>query len=167
MKFYLTILSLIISSMTFGQKNATVINNDIQNVKTLKIYGNGKTVIGKIIMNQTLKTKVLLLKTDQFKDTLTGLFTTIVELGNKDNIPLFGVNITLKFDKPYLSIDAHCTAMSVSESRSNDQKEFIFEAGQINLNNFGPMLQFEIKSKEKIVYTISGIDGGTKKLLLN
>lgn len=131
----------------------------IAKANIVNIYGNGRTVIGKIILNTILKTKIFLIKSEQIKDDFTGVYTTLLELDNKEKVPLFGVNISLLFSSPVISVTSHVFGFSVSENLSDNNKKYNFQAGQINRNPLGPTYQIEIKSENKILVTISGLDG--------
>lgn len=147
--------------VSFGQQPKV---NNINEVKTLNIYGsNTKNIIGKIIVNQTLQTKVFLLTYSQKKDSL-GIYTTIINLGNNENLPLFGVKVMLKFNKPVISIDPNMTvAFTISSGFNDTNTEFIFSAQQINRPFEGNnILTFIIKSNEPVLTTIFGIDGFLK-----
>ena len=162
MKYYLTHLLIFVTIFSFAQQPKV---NNIKEVKTLNIYGgNNKTVIGKIIVNQTLQTKIFLINYSQTKDSL-GIYTTIFNLGNNENFPLFGGNFSLQFDKPVISADGSplSSGMSISTSLDADKMNYTFKAGQINRPFEGNILiSFVIKSTQSTLVTIKGIDGVLK-----
>lgn len=159
MKIFLLLLPFLIGTVANAQVTK---NTHIDTAGTVNIYGNGKVVIGKAIVQQTLETKVLLLNSEQKKDS-TGIYTTVIELGNKEKLPLFGVNLLLQFSDSVISVDRGGDGMSIGTTLSNDHKQFIYKAGQINRSPFGDtMIMFQIKSKNKIVFTIHGIQGVLK-----
>lgn len=160
MKYYLTFLLIFSALFSFAQQPKV---NNIKQVKTLNIYGNGnKTVIGKLIVNQTLETKIFYISSYQTKDTL-GTYTTTINLGNNENVPLFGGNFSLQFDNPVISAEGHCNGMNISTSLDAEKKNFTFKAGQINRPFQGNILiSFEIKSSQKILVTLNGVNGQLK-----
>lgn len=160
MKYYLTPLVLFSTLLSFAQQPKV---NNIKQVKTLNIYGNGnKTVIGKLIVNQTLETKIFHISSYQTKDSL-GIYTTTINLGNNENVPLFGGNFSLHFDNPVISVEGHCNGMNISTSIDGEKKTFTFKAGQINRPFQGNiLLSFEIKSTQKTLVTLNGVDGQLK-----
>ncbi len=75
-------------------------------------------------------------------------------------MPFFGVNISLKFDSPVISVE-HAfpgeviSALSTQTNMTNDNTRYYFKAGQITAEGF----QFTIRSKKKILTEIYGVDG--------
>jgi len=159
MKYYLSIFLTITTLVSFAQQPKI---NNINEVKTLNIYGgNNKTVIGKIIVNQTLQTKIFLINYSQTKDS-SGIYTTIINLGNNENVPLFGGNISLYFDKPVISAEGSplSSGMNILTSLDANKMNYSFKAAQINQPFEGNILiSFVIKSTQKTLVTIKGIDG--------
>ena len=149
------------SACSFAQQPKV---NNIKEVKTLNIYGNNnKTVIGKLIINQTLQTKVYLLSYSQSKDS-NGIVTTILNFGNNENLPLFNTDIFLLFDKPVLSVSEQIasSAMTLSYSISDDKRSYSFKAGQLNrpFEKGNILLSLTITSQPKTNITIAkGVDG--------
>lgn len=160
MKYYLTYLLICSTLFSFAQQPKV---NNIKQVKTLNIYGKGnKTVIGKLIVNQTLQTKIFLINSYQTKDTL-GIYTTTIDLGNNENVPLFGGDFSLEFDTPVISAEGkpHSMGMNISTTLNEDHTNFSYKIGQVN-RPFGGgniLLSFVIKSTKKILVTIKGLDG--------
>ena len=159
MKSLPTIMLILCSFSLIAQNK---INNKIKEVKNLNIYGNGKTIIGKIIINQTIKTKIFLLGSSQVKDS-SGNFTTVLEFGNEEAIPFFNGDFFFQFDQPVISVEPHLTVgMSLSYGLSDDHKSFFFTAGQINrpFGNGNILIYFTIQSATKVKVVIAkGVDG--------
>src|SRR5579872_4588571 len=156
---FTTLISLISYCQKQPQKNIHV-----DTAAQVNIYGNGHVYIGTVIINQTIKTKIYLLGVDQQKDS-TGIYTTIFSFGNKETLPLFGVNITIEFSDPIIIADIGGSAMtSVAYGYNENKTAFQFTAGQINRNSLGGNEIFTIlaKSKTRLHFAIHGIDGAMK-----
>lgn len=160
MKKTLSIICILICVIVNAQKTY---NTNIDSAGTVNIYGNGKTIIGKIIINQSIKSKILLAEQSQNKDT-SGTYITVFKFVNSDNqgVPFFAVNISLEFDLPVVSVSPDLigettSAFSINFDLTNANKGFYFKASQINAQGF----QFKILSKNKIMTKILGIDGKT------
>jgi len=151
----LAILFFTIISVSASAQNTY--NNQVNNLKELNIYGgNSKISIGKILVNPTIKPKLLLSGYTQVKDTADTYKTTFI-FNSVDNLPFFGVNVYLRFNESVSSVHAifNGTAMIMSEGQSQDMKEYQFKASQINADSFS----IEIVSKTKIFTTMYGVDG--------
>jgi hypothetical protein len=160
MKYYLTSFFICYTLLAFAQKQKV---NNINQVKSLNIYGNGnKTVIGKLIVNQTLQTKIFLINSYQTKDTL-GIYTTTINIGNKENVPLFGGDYSLEFDTPVISAEGkpQSMGMDISTTLNEAHTNFSYKIGQVNRPWGGGyiLLSFVIKSTRRTLVTIKGIDG--------
>jgi len=162
MKYKFILIIILISVVVKSQ-----IKNNIGTVKTLKIYGNGKVVIGTIVIQQTLETKIFLLNSTQQSDS-TGTYTTFLGFGNKSKLPMFGVDITIKFSDSVISVNGATPGNSLSAAAgtniygyiSKNSKELVFKAAQVNQQLLTDnMIVFEIKSKKKITFSIYGVDG--------
>jgi hypothetical protein len=130
-------------------------------VKVLNVYGsNASFVIGKLIINKSVKTNLFLLKSTQKKDTSNHYVTTFY-LGNKDTIAVAGVKIIMKFSKPVKAVmPSFSAAFNVVDGISDDHISYIFKAGQLNRDSGSVVvISFRIKSKDKITTEISGLDG--------
>ncbi|MBS1737902.1 MAG: hypothetical protein JSS98_15065 [Bacteroidetes bacterium] len=156
MKVLLTTLLLTVPLVFYAQK----ITNNIKTVKTLNVYGNSKVIIGKIEVNQTLKTKVYLIKSNQSKDS-TGVWVSEYFFGNNEEVPLFNANVLLEFDKPVLSEQTRPgTSFSITWGLTEDKMQYYFKAGQINRPFEGNIIfSFQIRSAEKITPVIKGVAG--------
>jgi hypothetical protein len=152
------IRSILALTIFFPFTIAAQITNNIKKVGTLNIYGNGKTVIGQIIINQTIETKVFLTKSSQKKDT-GDIFLTTLSFDNKAKIPMFGVDISLDFDGPVLSVEPNASAINESFSTSNGNKHYQIQISQVNRFPNTDPLSIIIKSKTPVFTKISGIDG--------
>lgn len=158
MKAFLIATFFSFSLFAKAQENKKYVNN-IGTVKELKVYGNGKIVIAKMIVNKTLDTKAYLEKIEQVKDS-SGIWVTTIDINNKENgVPLFGLDIYLEFDKEVLEVN-HYGIFTMSHTGFRDNKKaYMFKASQANKYEFGPPLRFVITSKEKITTKISGLAG--------
>lgn len=154
-------IAFLLSISLFSFSQSPKINN-INEVKTLNIYGNNnKTVIGKAIINQTLETKVYLLSYEQKRDT-SGKYITTLKFGNNEKIPLFGTDIALKFNYPVIAVNSQIASVAMSEQwgYNNDKTAYQFKAGQLNRPMEGNViLTLTIESEKKIFTTVYGIDG--------
>ena len=159
MKYFLT--SILICSTLVSLAQQPKVNN-IKQVKTLNIYGNGnKTIIGKLIINQTLQTNIFLINSYQTKDTL-GIYTTTINLGNNENVPFFGGDFSLQFNSPVISAEGQpkSVGMNISTTLNEPHTNLTYKVGQINRPWEGNiLLSFIIKSTSKTLVTIKGLDG--------
>ncbi|WP_336516589.1 hypothetical protein [Pollutibacter soli] len=133
---------------------------NIKNAKVVNIYGNGKTVIGKLIINPTLVTNLKIIKyTPNVLEN--GIYITTIALDNKEKVPHFGTDITISTDKPMEDVEAMSGAkISVNYELNPERTVYRIIASQINRGRPGTdLLTFTIKSKEKIFCTITGVDG--------
>ncbi len=157
MKIIVLISSLLVNLSTTAQINKY--ETRIKEVENLNIYGHGKTIIGKVIVNQSFKSEIFLLKSIQEKDTL-GNYITTLSFTNKEEAPLLGVKIELNFNKPILKIDDLVSGSNISSVYKNGNTTFLFHASSISTGPFNnPPLTFKIFSKERILVNIKGIDG--------
>ena len=160
-KIKILLTSLLLNLPIFSICQSPKINN-IQEVKQLNIYGNNnKTVIGKVLINETLDTKVYLLAYEEKTDTI-GNYITILKFGNNEKVPLFGTDIVLQFDSPVISVNPQIASVAMSEGwgYNADKTAFEYKAGQLNRPYEGnTILTLTILSKKKIFTTIHGIEG--------
>jgi hypothetical protein len=129
--------------------------------KPLNVYGrDGKTVIGKIIINTTAATKLFLLKSVQKKDTSNNYITTFY-LGNKETTPLLDARILMKFSKPVIDVmPSFSAAFNSVSGLSDDHITYIFKAGRLDRDPGSVVvISFAIKSKDRVITEISGLDG--------
>ncbi len=130
-------------------------------VKPLNVYGrDGKTVIAKVIVNTGAATKLFLLKSVQRKDTSNNYITTFY-LGNKETTPLLDARILMKFSKPIVDVTpSFSAAFNSVNGLSDDHVTYIFKAGRLDRDpGSAVVISFAIKSKEKSIAEISGLDG--------
>lgn len=136
-----------------------ITTNKIDNVKTLNIYGKSKVIIGKVIINQPLSTKAYLISLSQTKDS-SDTYTSIIDIDNKEKTPLFGLDITLMFDKPVLSVDPSLIGQGSFESFSDDHLRYKLKVDQVNNQPFiDPKIRITVTGKQKFITTISGVVG--------
>ena len=130
-------------------------------VKELNVYGeNGKSVIGKVIVNATTTTKLFLLKSIQKKDTVNNYVTTFY-FGNKETTPLLEARILMKFSKPVIDVmPSFSAAFNSVNGLSDDHLTYVFKAGRLERDPGSVVIiSFTIKSKGRVVTEISGLDG--------
>lgn len=130
-------------------------------VSTLKVYEeDGKTVIGKILVNAGIPTKLLLLKSVQKKDTSDNYSTTFY-LGNKETTPLLDARILMKFNKAVIAVKPEFSAAFNSmNGLADDRMTYSFKAGRLDRDPGSVVIiSFTVKSKEKVITEISGLDG--------
>src|SRR5450432_390549 len=94
---YKLLLALI---LIFPLLSKAQITNNIDEVDKLNIYGNGNVKIGKIIIQST-RTRIFYAGYKQTIDSL-GIYTTHYLFAPLEKLPTFGIDITIKFDKPLL-----------------------------------------------------------------
>ncbi|SDT60988.1 hypothetical protein SAMN05216490_4310 [Mucilaginibacter mallensis] len=159
MRSFFTIM---LSAFLFHASAQNTYNNKIGEVKELKIYGSdAKIVIGKIIVNETLETKLYLINSTQLKDD-SNYYVTKFNFGNNQSVALFGAKITMKFNKPVLFVNfgGFSTATAMGFGISADKTSYVFKAQQINRDpDNHVIITFIIKSKERITTEVSGVDG--------
>jgi hypothetical protein len=129
--------------------------------KQLNVYGrDGKTVIGKVIVNAPAESKLFLLKSTQKKDSANNYITTFY-LGNKETAPVLNARILMKFGKPVLEvIPSFSTAFNNVNGLSEDHLTYIFKAGRLDRDPGSVVvISFAIKSKERVIAEITGLDG--------
>jgi hypothetical protein len=144
--------------------HAQVINH-INKVETLKIYGNGKTIIGQLNI-QSARTLIFYRGSKQTVDT-AGIYTTEYFFSPAERLLSFSLEIGIKFDKPIerSGIDgfnagpAGSGTASVVSNMSDDLKEIAF-AGTINCQC--GLAEVKVKSKTPLFATITGVDGELK-----
>jgi hypothetical protein len=127
--------------------------------KRLNIYSDdGKTVIGKVITGS--KTNLFLLYAIQKKDSANNYIITFY-LGNKETAPLLSARILMKFTKPVVAVTpAFTTAFNSVNGLSDDHLTYVFKAGRLERDPGSVVIiSFTIKSKERVVTEISGLDG--------
>lgn len=127
----------------------------------VNIYGHdGKSVIGKVLISPEVKSKLLLLKSMQKKDT-SNTYTTTFYLGNKETGPVLNARIVLQFNNPVAKVSpSFATAFNNMSGLSDDHKTYVFKAGRLDRDPGSVVvISFTIKSRERIVTEISGLDG--------
>jgi hypothetical protein len=129
--------------------------------KQLNVYGrDGKTVIGRVIVNTTSASKLFLLKSTQKKDSANNYITTFY-LGNKETTPLLDARILMKFSKPVIDVmPTFSAAFNSLSGLSDDHITYIFKAGRLDRDPGSVVvISFDIKSKDRVITEISGLDG--------
>ncbi|MDB5141560.1 MAG: hypothetical protein JWQ66_273 [Mucilaginibacter sp.] len=130
-------------------------------VKELNVYGeNGKSVIGKVITSTGAKTNLFLLHTIQKKDSANNYIITFY-LGNKETTPLLNVRVLMKFSRRVIAVTpAFSAAFNSVNGLSDDHLTYVFKAGRLERDPGSVVIiSFTIKSKERVVTEISGLDG--------
>lgn len=129
--------------------------------KEWNAYGrDGKTIIAKVLVNNDAKSKLFLIKSIQREEGSNSYFTTIY-LGNKEAGPLTDLRILLKFSKPVISVMPHfATAFKSMNGLAEDHNTYVFKAGRLERDaGSAIVIYFTIKSKDRVVTEISGLDG--------
>jgi hypothetical protein len=130
-------------------------------VKTINVYArDGKSVIGKVMVNTAAPGNLFLLKTIQKKDSTNHYLTTFY-LGNKETAALLGVKILMKFSKPVMAVDpSYTVSFNNVNGLADDGITYIFKAARLERDaGSAVVISFAIKSKEKVVAEISGLAG--------
>ncbi len=125
--------------------------------RPVKMYSNGKTVIGEIIADRNLESKIYLIKSTQTKDS-TGQYITSLQLGNNGKTPLLGLlDVRMIFNHPVTSIDCNWDAEYLMTSISNDKMTYLFTANPYSQDH-GSLI-FTIISRDKILVRLYGTSG--------
>ena len=129
--------------------------------KALNAYGrDGKTIIAKVLVNNDSKSKLFLIKLIQREEGANNYVTTLY-FGNKETGPLTGTRILFKFSKPVISVMPHfTTAFKSMNGLAEDHNTYVFKAGRLERDaGSAVVIYFTIRSKDRIVTEVSGIDG--------
>jgi len=135
-----------------------------QNKPTQKEYNaydrDGKTIVAKVLVNADAKSKLFLIKSLQRESSVNSYITTLY-FGNKATGPLTDIRIQLKFSKPVISVMPHfTTAFKSMNGLSEDHNTYLFKAGRLERDaGSAIVIYFTIKSKDRIITEISGLDG--------
>lgn len=139
----------------------TVTAQDKSTQKEWNAYGrDGKTIIAKVLVSSDVKSRLFLIKSIQREEGANSYFTTIY-LGNKETGPLTDLRILLKFSKPVISVMPHfTTAFKSMNGLAEDHNTYAFKAGRLERDaGSAIVIYFTIKSKDRVVTEISGLDG--------
>ena len=153
MKSFLTAIISLSVVLVFAQDKSTQ--------KELNAYGrDGKTIIAKVLLNNNAKSNLFLIKTIQREESESSYVTTIY-FGNKGTGPLTNLRILLKFSKPVVSVMPHFTTVFKNVSGlADDHNTYLFKAGRLERDaGSAIVIYFTIKSKDRIITEISGLDG--------
>lgn len=154
-----SIFSILLVLIVFNAKAQTTNNTSIKKATgTVKIY-NGNVSIGQVVVNQTLRPKLILTTYTQTKDT-ANTYKTVFTFSNPENMPFFNVNIGMKFSAPVIDVmqdfnGQPAVEQMLSEFKSTDMTIYQLKVGQIS----APTFSIVIISKTKVFTTISGIEG--------
>jgi len=135
-----------------------------QDKSTSKEYNaydrDGKTIVAKVLVNAGIKSKLFLIKSLQRESTGNSYVTTLY-FGNKETGPLTDTRILLKFSKPVISVMPHfATAFKSTNGLAEDHNTYTFKAGRLERDaGSAVVIYFTIKSKDRVVTEISGLDG--------
>jgi hypothetical protein len=136
-------------------------SQDKTETKELNVYGrDGKTIIAKVLVDASVKSNLFLLKSIQKKDSTNNYITTFY-LGNKETSSLLNIRLVLKFNKPVTAVTpAFTMAFNNVNGLSEDHNTYLFKSGRLERDSGSAIvISFTIKSKEKVVTEISGLDG--------
>ena len=129
--------------------------------KELNVYDrDGKTVIAKVLVDASVKSNLFLIKSVQKKDS-TNNYITKFYLGNKGIDPVLNMRMLLRFNRPVVSVmPSFATAFNNMNGLSEDHNTYVFKAGRLERDPGSVIvISFTIKSKDRIVTEISGLDG--------
>lgn len=159
MKLTVILLLCGVSQFCFSQTT-----NNIKEVKTLNVYGNGKVIIGQIVINQLTKTKILLADITQEKDS-SGVYTTTYRFVPELDDSGFKFNISIVFDQPF--IEPFYSNFFSTDVGSVTQYTFSKDVKQKYIsakgNTTSSQISFFVKSYKPVKATIHGVDGEIKK----
>ncbi|HTD40118.1 MAG TPA: hypothetical protein VK671_05820 [Mucilaginibacter sp.] len=136
-------------------------SQDKTDKKEINVYGrDGKTVIARVLVDATVKNNLFLIKTIQKKDSANNYITKFY-LGNKGTDPVLNMRLLLRFSKPVTSVmPSFSTAFNNMNGLSEDRNTYVFKAGRLERDAGSVIvISFTIKSKDRIVTEISGLDG--------
>ena len=153
MKRLLTAILLLCSIIVFAQDKLAQ--------KELNGYGrDGKTIVAKVLVSNERKSHLFLVKLIQREDSANNYLTTLY-FGNKETGPLTDIRILLKFSKAVISVMPHfATAFKSMNGLAEDHNTYTFKAGRLERDaDSAIVIYFTIKSKERIVTEVSGLDG--------
>jgi len=121
---------------------------------------DGKTIVAKVLINAGIKSKLFLIKSLQRESTGNSYVTTLY-FGNKETGPLTDTRILLKFSKSVTSVMPHfATAFKSTNGLAEDHNTYTFKAGRLERDaGSAVVIYFTIKSKDRTVTEVSGIDG--------
>ena len=129
--------------------------------KKLSVYGrDGKTLIAKVITDPNTISKLFLIKSIQKQDSANN-YVTHFYLGNKETGPLQNIRLLLKFSKSVNSVEpSFTTSFNSLNGLAEDHNTYVFKAGRLERDAGSVIvISFTIKSKDRIVTEISGLDG--------
>ncbi|MBS1521248.1 MAG: hypothetical protein JST50_09635 [Bacteroidetes bacterium] len=121
---------------------------------------DGKTIVAKVLVSSNLKSHLFLIKSLQREDSSSNYITTLY-FGNKETGPLTDTRILLKFSKPVISVMPHfATAFKSINGLAEDHNTYTFKAGRLERDaGSAIVIYFTIRSKDRIITEISGLDG--------
>jgi hypothetical protein len=121
---------------------------------------DGKTIVAKVLINASTKSKLFLIKSLQ-RESAGNSYVTTLYFGNKETGPLTDTRILLKFSKPVISVMPHfATAFKSINGLAEDRSTYIFKAGRLERDaGSAIVIYFTIKSKDRLITEVSGLDG--------
>jgi hypothetical protein len=140
---------------------AATAQSKISEGKQLNVYArDGKTAVAKVIVNSPASSKLFLIKSIQKKDTANNYITTFY-LGNKETGPLLNTRILLRFSKPVTTVaPSFSAAFNNMDGLAEDHNTYVFKAGRLERDSGSVIvISFVIKSKDRVITEISGLDG--------
>ena len=138
-----------------------VVAQDKSSQKEYNAYDrDGKTIVAKVLVKPGTKSKLFLIKSLQ-RESSGNIYITTLYFGNKETGPLTDTRILLKFSKPVISVMPHfATAFKSTDGLAEDHNTYTFKAGRLERDaGSAIVIYFTIKSKERIITEISGLDG--------
>ena len=147
----------ILCSLALGASSQT----KTAEVKELNVYGHdGKTLIAKVIADPNAHSNLFLIKSVQKKDSVNN-FVTHFYLGNKGTGPLLNIRLLLKFSEPVNSVEpSFTTSFNSLNGLAEDHNTYSFKAGRLERDAGSVIvISFTVKSKDRVVTEISGLDG--------
>lgn len=158
----LLIIAIALFSLDAFSQNTYI--NKIREVEELNIYGTKTNIsIGKLIVNNSLKPKVILVQyTQQIATDSTQYWLTCFLFKTADSLPFLNLSLDFKFDKSIVRCWGEYNGVGIGNDQqilSQDKTDFKYLATQINSDWVG----VKILSRYRIYTTLSGVDGILKQ----
>jgi len=141
----------------------TTVNNKIGTVEELNIYGKSNVIIGKVIVNQTLHTKILFAGQSVVKDSL-GFYITTYKFIPIDNPGIYKVNVSIEFDKPFIAYENQtmpfkCEVTNNISCAVDGRWANNLTAINVKATISGDDFMILVKSRNPLFAKIQGVDG--------
>lgn len=158
------IITAILFLITFPISAQNIYNNKIGEVKELNVYGkDANVIIGKIIINNSIDPPSIRLL-ESFQTPMPqqdGFYFTAFTFGTNNVLPLYNVDLHLKFNHPVDSLGVRGIRYEITDSEnglSKDKLSYSHKGSEIHASLHGKAVFLVlIKSKYKIETTITGV----------